>query len=513
MTKIRLPEKVNTVIHRLQAAGYEAYAVGGCVRDSLLGRVPEDWDITTCAKPEEVKALFAHTVDTGIAHGTVTVLLGHEGFEVTTYRIDGEYEDARHPKQVEFTPSLSLDLARRDFTINAMAYSDEAGIIDLFCGMEDMENRRIRCVGNANERFDEDALRIMRAVRFSAQLDFEIEPDTLRAVASHAKELSRISAERIRVELTKLLLSDHPERLLTAYKTGLTAVFLPEFDRMLATEQENPHHIYDVGMHTVHALSYMARRTAEARALAADDPATGSLLPATDGMAAATRIMADDPPKRQTPAVSANIFDTDASLRSLSKKDHTILRFALLLHDCAKPEAKTVDGTGTAHFIHHDLLGAKRAKEILRRLKFDNDTIHAVSHLVEMHDIRYADCEKAVKERSMRRAIMRIGKEYLTLLFLLQEADLNAQNPALLPDKLRQLNEAKQLAQQILAKEQCVSLKDLAVNGSDLISAAGMKPGREIGDVLAKLLDYVIEHPEKNNREDLLRYAAGLRRE
>ncbi len=503
MTKIRLPEKVNTIIHRLQTAGYEAYAVGGCVRDSLLGRIPEDWDITTCAKPAEVKSLFARTVDTGIAHGTVTVLLDREGFEVTTYRIDGEYEDARHPKQVEFTPSLSLDLARRDFTINAMAYNDEAGIIDLFRGMEDMENRRIRCVGNANERFDEDALRIMRAVRFSAQLDFDIEPETLQAVASHAKELSRISAERIRVELTKLLLSDHPERLLTANRTGLTAVFLPEFDRMLATEQENPHHIYDVGMHTVHALSYMARRTAEARALAADDPTTGNLLPATEDVET-------DCLRRQTSAVSANIFDTDASLRSLSKKDHTILRFALLLHDCAKPEAKTVDRTGTAHFIHHDLLGAKRAGEILRRLKFDNDTIHAVSHLVEMHDIRYADSEKTVKERSVRRAVMRVGKEYLTLLFLLQEADLNAQNPVLLPDKLRQLSEAKQLAQQILDREQCVSIKDLAVNGSDLISAAGMKPGREIGLVLEQLLDHVIEHPEKNEREYLLRYACEL---
>lgn len=258
MVKIILPEKVSAIIRRLQSAGYEAYAVGGCVRDSLLNRVPVDWDITTSARPAEVKALFEHTVDTGIAHGTVTVLIDREGFEVTTYRIDGDYEDSRHPKQVEFTPLLSLDLSRRDFTINAMAYNNEAGIVDLFGGIQDLKNRVIRCVGDPDSRFGEDALRIMRAVRFCAQLGFEIEPTTLSAVASHAFELSRISAERIRVELTKLLLSDHPELLLTASKTGLTAVFLPEFDQMLATPQENPHHIYDVGMHTIKALSYLA---------------------------------------------------------------------------------------------------------------------------------------------------------------------------------------------------------------------------------------------------------------
>ncbi len=477
MTKIQLPEKVNTIIHHLQAAGYEAYAVGGCVRDSLLGRVPEDWDITTCAKPEEVKALFPHTVDTGIAHGTVTVLLGHTGFEVTTYRIDGEYEDARHPKQVEFTPSLSLDLARRDFTINAMAYNDEAGIIDLFCGMEDMQKRRIRCVGNPDERFDEDALRIMRAVRFSAQLDFGIEPDTLRAVASHAGELTRISTERIRVELTKLLLSDHPEHLLTASKAGLTAVFLPEFDRMLATTQENPHHIYDVGMHTIHALSYLAGQTRRANTQA---PCHGP---------------------ENTPLAA-----TGSSPYQLSKKDHTILRLALLLHDCAKPEVKTIDETGTAHFIRHDIVGARRAEEILRRLRFDNDTIRAVSHLVQMHDTRYADSGKNVKARTVRRAISRIGKESLPLLFLLQEADLNAQNPALLPDKLRQLFEARKLSEEIIAEGQCVSLKELAINGSDLI-ALGAKPGREIGVMLQELLDHVISHPEDNDKNTLISYA------
>ena len=455
MVKIILPEKVSAIIRRLQSAGYEAYAVGGCVRDSLLNRVPVDWDITTSARPAEVKALFEHTVDTGIAHGTVTVLIDREGFEVTTYRIDGDYEDSRHPKQVEFTPLLSLDLSRRDFTINAMAYNNEAGIVDLFGGIQDLKNRVIRCVGDPDSRFGEDALRIMRAVRFCAQLGFEIEPTTLSAVASHAFELSRISAERIRVELTKLLLSDHPELLLTASKTGLTAVFLPEFDQMLATPQENPHHIYDVGMHTIKALSYLAGHKTARDITQAEDT-----------------------------------YNSRLSL--LTQKEDTILRLALLLHDCAKPMDKYIDSDG-----------AILADKILRRLKFDNETIRAVTHLVRMHDTRYGELGRSVKARTIRRALNRIEPQYFNLLTLLQEADLHAQNPALMAEKLSQLHQARKKAEEILAAGECISLKELALNGSDLIKA-GIKPGPDIGAWLDRLLNYVIEYPEKNNREELL---------
>lgn len=466
MVKIILPEKVSAIISRLQSAGYEAYAVGGCVRDSLLNRVPVDWDITTSARPAEVKALFEHTVDTGIAHGTVTVLIDREGFEVTTYRIDGDYEDSRHPKQVEFTPLLSLDLSRRDFTINAMAYNNEAGIVDLFGGIQDLKNRVIRCVGDPDSRFGEDALRIMRAVRFCAQLGFEIEPTTLSAVASHAFELSRISAERIRVELTKLLLSDHPELLLTASKTGLTAVFLPEFDQMLATPQENPHHIYDVGMHTIKALSYLAGH--------------------------------------KTARDITQTEDTyNSRLSLLTQKEDTILRLALLLHDCAKPMDKYIDSDGIAHFVGHDYDGAILADKILRRLKFDNETIRAVTHLVRMHDTRYGELGRSVKARTIRRALNRIEPQYFNLLTLLQEADLHAQNPALMTEKLSQLYQARKKAEEILAAGECISLKELALNGSDLIKA-GIKPGPDIGAWLDRLLNYVIEYPEKNNREELL---------
>lgn len=224
--KFEIPSKVETIIHTLEAAGFEAYAVGGCVRDALLGRTPNDWDITTSATPEQVKALFHRTVDTGIAHGTVTVLLDKDGFEVTTYRVDGEYEDGRHPKEVTFTASLEEDLKRRDFTINAMAYNPKKGLVDLFGGQEDLEKKVIRCVGDPLERFTEDALRIMRAVRFSAQLGFSLEENTRNGLAVLAPNLKHVSAERIQVELVKLLVSPHPDYLRIAYEAGVTREFL-----------------------------------------------------------------------------------------------------------------------------------------------------------------------------------------------------------------------------------------------------------------------------------------------
>ena len=230
MYQIKLPEKVNTIIQTLQSHGHEAYAVGGCVRDSILGRVPDDWDITTSATPFETKALFERTFDTGIEHGTITVLLGKDAFEVTTYRVDGKYEDSRHPKEVTFTRSLQEDLLRRDFTINAMAYNETEGLVDVFGGIEDLNAKIIRCVGNAKARFGEDALRILRAVRFAAQLGFEIEEETRKGIMELAPTLANISAERIQVELIKMLVSPNPAMLRTAYELGITKIILPEFE-------------------------------------------------------------------------------------------------------------------------------------------------------------------------------------------------------------------------------------------------------------------------------------------
>lgn len=222
--KIEIPKSVKLIINVLEENGFEAFAVGGCVRDTILGRNPQDWDITTSALPEQVKALFNRTIDTGIQHGTVTVMIKRVGYEVTTYRVDGEYNDGRHPDSVEFTSNLIEDLKRRDFTINAMAYNPTVGLIDAFDGIGDIERKLIKCVGVAEERFGEDALRILRAVRFSAQLGFEIENDTMKAIEKLAPTLEKISAERIRVEMEKLIVSNHPDKLITAYKSGITKV-------------------------------------------------------------------------------------------------------------------------------------------------------------------------------------------------------------------------------------------------------------------------------------------------
>lgn len=227
--RIDMPYEPEWIIKTIRAHGFEAFAVGGCVRDTLLGRVPGDWDITTSAKPEEVKAIFGKTVDTGLQHGTVTIIKNHTGYEVTTYRIDGEYHDGRHPDSVEFTSNLKEDLKRRDFTINAMAYSHETGIVDEFGGMEDLEAKVVRCVGKPQDRFTEDALRILRAIRFAAQLGFSIEEKTYEAIDEIAPNLKKVSKERIQVELTKLLLSDFPEKLSMVEETGISPYVTENF--------------------------------------------------------------------------------------------------------------------------------------------------------------------------------------------------------------------------------------------------------------------------------------------
>lgn len=434
--KIQLPEKVHQIITTLQEHGYEAYAVGGCVRDSILGREPDDWDITTSAAPLETKALFERTFDTGIEHGTITVLLGKEGFEVTTYRIDGEYEDSRHPKQVAFTRNLREDLLRRDFTINAMAYNEQDGLVDIFGGIEDLQNKTIRCVGNAKERFSEDALRILRAVRFSAQLGFEIEEETKEAIRLLAPNLRNISAERIQVELIKLLVSPHPEKIRDAWELGITEVILPEFDEMMKTEQETPHHYLNVGEHTICALK---------------------------------NVRADK-----------------------------VLRLTMLFHDMGKPQRKTVDENGRAHFKGHADISEKMTKEVMLRLKFDNDTLRKVTKLVFYHDYRMEAQPKYV-----RRAMNRIGEDLFAYYNEVRRADTLAQSEYHQKEKLENLDEVETLYKEIVEKKQCVSLKTLAVTGKDLI-AAGMNPGPAIGEMLEHLLALVIEEPELNQKEILL---------
>lgn len=433
--KMKLPENVNRIIHRLQKEGYDAYAVGGCVRDTLLGREPKDWDITTSARPEVVKSLFSHTIDTGIQHGTVTVMLDHVGYEVTTYRIDGEYEDSRHPKEVIFTGNLVEDLKRRDFTINAMAYNDESGLVDVFEGEQDLKKGVIRCVGNAHDRFGEDALRMLRAVRFAAQLGFSIEEQTRAAVADLALTLSKVSAERIQMELVKLLTSANPQEMREVYELGLSRVFLPEFDRMMETPQHNKHHMYTVGEHTIHAM----------KAIPAD----------------------------------------------------RVLRLAVLFHDIAKPLCITTDEEGQDHFKGHPQEGAKMTKEILRRLKFDNDTIGHVALFVRYHDDR-----PVLTATNVRRIMSRIGEENMEGLLAVKRADTLGQSMYHREEKLAYIDTMEQLYQQVLREQQCVKKSDLALNGRDLIHM-GMQPGKQLGAVLDGLFELVLEHPEWNTRERL----------
>ncbi|MCR5358065.1 MAG: CCA tRNA nucleotidyltransferase [Lachnospiraceae bacterium] len=444
--QIKLPDKVRLIINKLTDEGFEAYAVGGCVRDSLLGKEPNDWDITTSASPLQVKSLFRRTIDTGIQHGTVTIMFGNEGYEVTTYRIDGIYEDGRHPKQVTFTKSLEEDLKRRDFTINAMAYNDEAGLVDLFGGLKDMENKVIKAVGDPVERFNEDALRILRAVRFAAQLDYEIDEKTLEAVGELKDSLKLISAERIRMELQKLLTSKHPEKLLILYETGVSKVILPEFDLMMETGQNTPHHMYSVGIHTIEALK--------------------------------NSVKYDD---------------------GLSDNDIKLLRLTMLLHDCGKPEARTVDEeTGRDHFKGHAFISEKIAADILRRLKYDNDTMNKVRRLVKYHDHR-----RKLTEPRVRRTIVEISRELIPLWLIVRRCDICAQSMMEREAKLKDIDDFERMYLRIKERGDCLSIKELAVTGNDLIKA-GVKPGPGLGEMLEMLFEDVLDVPEHNTAEYLM---------
>lgn len=330
-----LPKKVLYILNTLRANGHAAYIVGGCVRDMLCDKTPADWDITTAAHPEEIRALFAKTIPTGIQHGTVTVLVSGEPFEVTTFRLDGMYENHRCPESVSFTDDIAADLSRRDFTMNAMAYHPEIGFIDPYGGEADIRNKLIRCVGDPEKRFDEDALRMLRAIRFAAQTGFTIDSATLTAIGKLAGLITSVSAERIRDELLKMLLSDRPEAICLWRETGLLAYILPELNRCFDTEQHIKYHCYDVGHHSVEVMRHIP------------------------------------------PTVP--------------------LRLAALLHDIGKPDKLTVDAEGITHFHGHDLRSAELAKGILTRLRLDNDTKNTVLQLIRWHDREIVETKSAVR--------------------------------------------------------------------------------------------------------------------
>ena len=400
--RIEMPYEAEWIIDNIRSHGYEAFIVGGCVRDAVLGRIPGDWDITTSAKPEQVKEIFGKTVDTGLKHGTVTIIKHGSGYEVTTYRIDGEYLDGRHPETVEFTPDLREDLKRRDFTINAMAYSHETGIVDEFEGMEDLKRRVIRCVGCAKDRFTEDALRILRAVRFAAQLDFVIENETYKAIAEIAPNLVHVSKERIQVELTKLLLSDHPEKIWMVDATGIAEYVTPGFTEVFERELESR--------------------------------SSGDLL------------------KECWAGIAALPAD----------KSHR-----------------------WAGFLRHMM--PDQAVKILRGLKLDNDTIGNVKNMITAFQ-----APLAVDKVEIRRLLSRVTEYQFLGAMQLKKLDGDETVPGIL-----------QLFEEIKEAGDCVSLKQLAVNGGDLL-AKGLEKGKQIGDGLMYLLNLVLEKPELNKKDILL---------
>lgn len=446
---IEIPQSVKLIISILEQNGFEAFAVGGCVRDTILNRNPEDWDITTSALPLQVKELFHKTVDTGLKHGTVTVLMKGVGYEVTTYRIDGEYNDSRRPDTVEFTTDLIEDLKRRDFTINAMAYNPTVGLVDVFDGVNDIKKKIIRCVGKPEERFSEDALRILRAVRFSAQLGFNIDEETMAAATSLAPMLEKISAERIKTELEKLIMSDNPGKLITAYEAGITKIALPEFDRMMECEQITPYHMYNVGVHTI-------------------------------------KVMENVPKDR-------------------------VLRWAALFHDVAKPAVKYVNKkNGRTHFTNHAIVGVDLANKIMRRLKMDNKTIKIIGRLIACHDDRPAD--KGHTPEVIRRSVHKIGKDIYREYLQLAYADFQGKSDYGKEKGYDGYLYACEQFDIIMRDNICTSVAEMNISGKDLI-AMGCPTGSIIGDILDELLDIVLTDPSANTHENLIQKAEELIKE
>ena len=438
-TDIILPIPALRALSVLEACGYEGYTVGGCVRDSLLGRAPNDWDITTNATPDEMKACFRdfRVIETGIRHGTLTVIVDGVQLEITTYRNDGEYLDNRHPVQVTFSEHIEDDLSRRDFTVNAMAYHPTRSLVDLFGGREDLQNRMICAVGDAKTRFCEDGLRILRAIRFASVLDFDIEEDTAKAVHECKNLLSGIAAERVREEFCKLICGRGAVRILREY-IDVIAVFLPELSRCVGFEQNTKYHCYDVFEHTLQALALCE--------------------------------------------------DTDL-----------VTRLGILLHDIGKPLCYTEDEQG-GHFKGHAPVGVEITRNILSRLRFDNETVRRMELLVEWHDIPLSAEKKRVK-----RLMQRMSDADILRLLEIKRCDrlAHATDYREIPPELALI---PSVIDEIRTEDACLSLRTLAVGGDDLMEL-GIPKGKQIGEMLHVLLEEVIEERLPNEKNALLQAA------
>ena len=437
---MQLPENVRELMRRLREAGYTAYAVGGCVRDSLLGTAPKDWDLCTSALPEEMKAVFAgeRVLETGLRHGTLTVLMGGVPYEITTYRVDGAYTDHRHPDSVSYVDRVEEDLARRDFTINAMACGENGEILDLFGGQADLRAGIIRCVGDPEQRFGEDALRILRALRFSSRLDFAIDPGTDQAIRELYPTLDRVAGERIRVELLGMLVGKGVGRILREYSEVITFL-LPPLREEIGYDQENPHHRYSLWEHTIRAVEE---------------------VPA-------------DP----------------------------VLRMTMLMHDCGKPASRVTDEKGIGHYPGHQKISATLTAPVLDQYHFDRATAERILKLIEGHDIPLSP-----ERRIMLRRLNEFGEEDLRALFHIHRADRIAtgtRTPSHARERTMELGDALDA---LLAEKPCFTLKDLAVNGRDLMELGYRGP--DLGRELNRLLEAVMDGRAENTREALTALAA-----
>lgn len=431
----KIPIQVFEVLRTLQNKGYQAYLVGGACRDLILNRQVKDWDITTSALPEDVINLFRHTIPTGIKHGTVTVIMDNLHIEVTTFRIDGDYSDNRKPDNVIFTNNAEEDVKRRDFTINGLLYDGEK-IIDYVHGLFDLHYKIIRCIGNPKDRFEEDSLRVMRAIRFACQLGFEIEGYTKQQIEFSAYLINLISKERIRDELIKILISNHPSEGIRLLKeTQILYNILPELQKCVGFDQTNYHHDKDVFEHILEVLSH-----------------------------------------------------TPCNLK---------VRLSALFHDIGKPDTFSIDKENIGHFYLHHVKGAEITEQILIRLKFDNETIRNVKILVREHMTRY----QKIRKVTVKKLIIRVGLDNIDDLINLQIADIIGTKP---PYNFDMIYSFKKEAQRILTEKEPLSLKSLAINGNDVMRL-GIEQGKKVGEVLNYLLEIILENPELNNKEELLK--------
>lgn len=434
-----IPDGAKRILQKLNQCGYEAYLVGGCVRDLVMGRKPHDWDICTSARPEQVVGVFndKHVIETGLKHGTVSIV-DDDVYEVTTFRIDGEYKDGRHPQEVAFVVNLREDLARRDFTINAMALDGNGDIIDLFGGVSDANKGIVRCVGRPSDRFGEDWLRIMRAMRFASVLGFDIDEETLCYIQSVDHIPDSISAERIQAELRKIVAGINAAEVLRQCKNILFLV-APELRNMDGFHQNSPYHIYDVFEHTLHAMDYA--------------------------------------PRNET------------------------VRLALLFHDAGKPHSYSEDQNGVGHFYGHPALSEPICRSVMSRLRFENRIIEDVAHLVKYHDITF-NCDRAY----IKRCLNKHGPDRLRMLVLVRAADIYAQSTYNQSERMTKVRLFSEIFQSVYDSSECFSLRDLAINGNDLIQI-GFCPGPKMGEVLSTLLENVIDGNLANEKENLLQFA------